>query len=69
MLIRISRLALELNKEADVPPEVFGVNPVNVDAHPHGFEGRVKKTGVARPRVKKTEGPRAYGPRLSNPSP
>ena len=55
----------ELSKIAMLIPVQPGAEASpTLDKHPHGMEGRLKRPPLSRPRVGKTEGPRAYAPRI-----
>jgi hypothetical protein len=72
MLLRLSRLCPELEKLGTFVPAITGLTGDNhalLDRSPHGLDGRLRRPAVARVKgkLKKTEGPRSYGPRLSKP--
>jgi hypothetical protein len=56
---------------ASVPglPGLTGENEAVLPVSPHGTEGRLTNLNAPRAKLKKMQGPRAYAPRLSKPSP
>ena len=72
MLIRRSRGATRLTKLSASVPGILNLAGENgatlpVATAPHGFEGRTQQVQAIRNKIKKTEGPRQYAPRLSKP--
>ena len=70
MLLRLSRLCLELEKQGTFVPAITGLtgdNSATLDRVPHGLEGRLRRPAVAaaKGKLKQTQGPRAYAPRLN----
>jgi hypothetical protein len=69
MLLQASRMAAWLSKEGASLPGLPGATvPIDV-GNPHGTDGRLRRSAAPRVVAKKTEGPRAHGPRLAPPSP
>lgn len=73
MLLEASRMASGLSKRAEeVEPSPLPLGPLEglpMAPHPHGFEGRVLNLPAPRLKAKEIQGPRAYAPRISAPSP
>lgn len=70
MLLRLSRLSAELEKLGTFVPAITGLTGDNhalLDRAPHGLEGRLRRPAVAaaKGKLKQTQGPRAYAPRLN----
>ena len=73
MLLRLSRIVAGLSKAAsnvsDIPGLAGPGGSTVVADNPHGVEGRMRRVAAARAKLKRIEGPRAYAPRISLPSP
>lgn len=72
MILRLSRLCAGLDKLGTFVPAITGLtgdNSAVMDRAPHGMEGRLRRPAVAavKGKLKQTQGPRAYAPRLSGP--
>lgn len=53
----------ELAKIANIV-EQAEKNLTSADRSPHGVQGRLFRLPLSKPKVSKTEGPRAYAPRI-----
>jgi hypothetical protein len=65
-------MAHTLSKLSASVPGILGLVGENgatlpINEAPHGFEGRTQQVQSVRNKLKKTEGPRQYAPRLSKP--
>ena len=70
MLLKLSRLCAGLEKLGTFVPAITGLtgdNSALMDRAPHGLEGRLRRPAVAsaKGKLKQTQGPRAYAPRIS----
>jgi hypothetical protein len=70
MILKLSRLADKLAASVPGIPGLAGEGGAHLlPQNAHGTEGRLSRLAAPRAKLKTMQGPRAYAPRFSKPSP